>query len=109
MKFEEVLPAFRAGKKIRSKTKAPLFDYLVLNSEGTVVDRSGFRCPEIIIECFLQNLDDWEIVKEPKHIAKYLVPISTNNYLYEPKCHEIGKEPLGEILMPGTEYEQEQD
>ena len=109
MKFEEVLPAFRAGKKIRSKRKEILFEYLVLNSENVVVDCSGFRCPEILIERFLQDVDDWEIVKETKHMAKYLVPISSHNYLYEKQEHEMGKEPIFAVMMPGTEYEQEQD
>jgi hypothetical protein len=109
MKFEEVLPAFRCGKKIRSKTKAHLFDYLVLDSEGLVIDCSGFRSSETYVDCILRDLDDWEIVKETKHMAKYLVPISAHNYLYEKQEHEMGKEPIFSVMMPGTEYEQEQD
>jgi hypothetical protein len=107
MKFEEVLPAFRAGKKIRSKQVNTLFDYLVLNSEGAVIDCSGFRCSETFVDCILRDLDDWEIVKETKHMAKYLVPLSINNYLYEKQVHEIGKEPIFSVMMPGTEHEQE--
>jgi hypothetical protein len=107
MKFEEVLPAFRAGKKIRSKRKEILFEYLALKYEGAVVDSSGYRCPEIFVDCILEDLDDWEIVKEKKHMAKYLVPISAHNYLYEKQEHEMGKEPIFSVMMPGTEYEQE--
>ena len=109
MKFEEVLPAFKEGKKIRSKKVNALFDYLVLNSEGAVIDCSGFRCSETFVDCILEDLDDWEIVKETKRMAKYLVPISLNNYLYEKQEHEMGKEPIFSVMMPGTDYEQEQD
>lgn len=48
MKFEDVLPAFREGKKIRRKSWNPevYFAYALT--------------PETILE------DDWEVVEEPK-------------------------------------------
>lgn len=65
MKFEEVLPALRDGKKIRRKAY-PLDYYICL--EGNVVKAFNRLTGEIKLMSGDLKADDWEIVKEPKKI-----------------------------------------
>ena len=67
MRFEEVLPALKAGKKIRRNHWCK-DTYIYVNSNGEFATQSGRR-----FEIILDNLrdleaDDWEIVKEPKKV-----------------------------------------
>ena len=67
MKFEEVLPALREGKKIRRNNWCK-DGYIYINSNGEFENQSG-KHPAIILNR-LDDLeaDNWEIVKEKKKI-----------------------------------------
>lgn len=59
MKFEEVLPAFQAGKKIRRKDWEP-HRYICLKDEDS-----------LLIYHILKN--DWEIIEEPEPDWEYII------------------------------------
>lgn len=67
MKFEEVIPALRAGKKIRRRTWCK-DGYIYINSYGEFENQSG-KHPAIILS-HLDDLeaDNREIVKEKKKV-----------------------------------------
>lgn len=61
MKFEEVLTAFRSGKKITRKTQTPVLSHdYNYNSVGYIAIRDLLA-------------DDWEIIKEPVKRWKWAV------------------------------------
>ena len=68
MKFEEVLPALREGKKIRRKNIVwkNYYGYLFVieNKDKIFSDSAGNDDYKLTKEDLL--VDDWEIVKEPK-------------------------------------------
>ena len=68
MKFEEILPALRAGKKVTSSlVHAFNCDYMYYSSEnGELYTDKGFTMV-LLPEHFIK-LDDWEIVKEKKKV-----------------------------------------
>ena len=68
MKFEEVLPALRNGKKIRIKG---WFEDEYIYQEGEeLFDEAGFSCsPDLAYALY----DDWEIVDEPKWTDEKIV------------------------------------
>lgn len=66
MKFEEVLPSLREGKKIKRKNAEK--DYW-LNDSFISNDINNRTYDTILIEDLLA--DDWEIVEEPKKKFKY--------------------------------------
>ena len=65
MKFEEVLPALREGKKIRRKAYPP--DYYIC-LEGNVVKAFNRLTDGIKLMSGDLKTDDWEIVKEKKKV-----------------------------------------
>ena len=66
MKFEEVLPALREGKKIIRKNKEWLNREKFIHLEdGCLIDNINFL---YIISEEDFNANDWEIVKEPKKV-----------------------------------------
>jgi hypothetical protein len=97
MKFEEVLPALRAGKKVK----------LACWGSVTYVDlRSG----GLTMKCLIA--DDWEIVPEPTRVADYLClhphlfagPFGMTQQYYK-ATFDIGKQPDSAVLVPGSERE----
>ena len=64
MKFEEVLPALRKGKKIKRKNRNKI-NYIRTGEEDLIVDEND-ECFPFILEDFLA--DNWEIVKETKKV-----------------------------------------
>ena len=64
MKFEEVLPALREGKKIRRKSRNKI-NYIRIGKEDFIVDEND-ECFPFILEDFLA--DNWEIVEEIKKV-----------------------------------------
>lgn len=67
MKFEEVLPALRKGKKVRINVEiwVQLLGYITLDGNDVVVDKYG-KLYELDLSDL--NADDWEVVKEPKKV-----------------------------------------
>lgn len=67
MKFEEVLPALRDGKKVRINDEVWVhhLEYITLDDNDVVVDKYGKS-----YELDLSDLKDgrWEIVKETKRV-----------------------------------------
>lgn len=75
MKFEEVLPALREGKKIRRNNPSWLnsINYIFLGRDIYGAPKIRLKYleggPEIYIICSSDlRTDDWEIVKEPKKV-----------------------------------------
>ena len=67
MKFEEILPALRAGKKI-SRNNWCKDDYIYINSNGEFEDQNGHH-PGIFLNCLCDlEADEWKIVKEKKKV-----------------------------------------
>lgn len=64
MKFEEILPALRAGKKVMSYSID--CEYIYYSSEdGELYTDKGCK---ITLTSYIIKLDDWEIVKEKKKV-----------------------------------------
>ena len=67
MKFEEVLPALKAGKKIRRRTWCK-DTYIYINYCGRIVTQSGSHYDIILNGLYDLKHDGWEIVKEKKKV-----------------------------------------
>ena len=65
MKFEEILPALRAGKKVTSYSIN--CDYIYYSSENGELYTDEGHTMVLLPEHFIK-LDDWEIVKEKKKV-----------------------------------------
>ena len=65
MKFEEILPALRAGKKVTSYSID--CEYIYYSPEdGELYTDKG--CKITLLTSYVMKLDDWEIVKEKKKV-----------------------------------------
>ena len=64
MKFEEVIPALREGKKIRRKSWGRVHSFIIIKDDSLVDD---YRC-NVVIYAYDLKADDWEIVKEKKKV-----------------------------------------
>ena len=65
MKFEEILPALRAGKKVMSYSID--CEYMYYSPEdGELYTDKG--CKLTLLTSYVMKLDDWEIVKEKKKV-----------------------------------------
>lgn len=65
MKFEEILPALRAGKKVMSYNID--CEYIYYSPEdGELYTDKG--CKITLLTSYVIKLDDWEIVKEKKKV-----------------------------------------
>lgn len=62
MKFEEVLPSLRKGKKIRRKSWGRVHSFIIIKDDSLVDD---YRC-NVVIYAYDLKADDWEIVGEKK-------------------------------------------
>ena len=67
MKFEEVLPALREGKKIRRKSWWK-DTYIYINSYGNFETKRGGPFEIILVGLYDLEKDCWEIVKERKKV-----------------------------------------
>ena len=68
MKFEEIIPALRAGKKVKQKHWKDV--YLHINSSG-LCELSGRNVDHTLMYCKISSLlenDDWEVVEEKKKV-----------------------------------------
>ena len=64
MKFEEVLPALKNGKKIRRKSWGRVRSFIIIKDDSLVDD---YRC-NVVIYAYDLKADDWEVVKETKKV-----------------------------------------
>ena len=91
MKFEEIIPALRAGKKVKQKHWKDV--YLHINSSG-LCELSGRNADHTLLYCKISSLlenDDWEIIEEPKKatIKVKLRDLTKEQYReYENSCAE---------------------
>lgn len=102
MRFEEVLPALRAGKKVRAVMwRADCSMKLV----GTTFFDETQEIFHLTSHALIDY--DWEVVPEPVKVADYLVPASyLDNYGkkgWTIEIHEIGMQPRTSVLVPDTE------
>ena len=67
MKFEEVLPALRAGKKIRRNSWCK-DTYIYINSYGNFETKRGGHFEIILGSLYDLEKNNWEIVKEKKKV-----------------------------------------
>lgn len=90
MKFEEVLPAFQAGKKIRRKDWEP-HRYICLKDEDS-----------LLIYHILKN--DWEIIEEPEPDWQYIIKNKCLCWFWDSNFNWAMCGTLGQIEK-GVEYE----
>lgn len=64
MKFEEVLPALREGKKVRRKSWGRVHSFIIIK-DGSLVD--DYHC-NVGIYAYDLKADDWEVVKNKKKV-----------------------------------------
>ena len=64
MKFEEVIPALREGKKIRRKSWGRVHSFIIIKDDSLVDD---YHC-NVGIYAYDLKADDWEIVTEKKKV-----------------------------------------
>jgi len=104
MLFEEILPALRAGKKVRrpgwnKSSYVKAYDVMVRWDDGQ----------DLAISVSGLNADDWEVVFEPTRVADYLVKTEFTNCedapLWIQRTFEVGKQPTDAMLIPETERE----
>ena len=67
MKFEEVLPALREGKKITCSIIKNSGCHYIYYFDGTIFCDSGGGCLYLTDKAIIE-IDDWEIVKEAKKV-----------------------------------------
>lgn len=67
MKFEEVLPALREGKKITCSIIKNRGYHYIYYFDGTIFCDSGGGCLYLTDKAIIE-IDDWEIVEEPKKV-----------------------------------------
>lgn len=85
MKFEEVLPALREGKKITNRAiKLSGYEYIYYK-DGAVFDDKGRY--SFLASAEIVNDDDWEIVEEKKKVKlRDLTPEQYENW-YKSYCY----------------------
>lgn len=95
-KFEEVLPALRAGRKVRRNSWRKHSDYTFFSIDDL---DNGTELGGLLA-------DDWEIVPKSKRVALYWIPfdalLSAIGYREQ---YEVGKQPADAVLMPNSERE----
>ena len=64
MKFEDVLPTLKEGKKIRRKSWGRVRSFIIIKDDSLVDD---YRC-NVVIYAYDLKADDWEVVKEKKKV-----------------------------------------
>ena len=67
MKFEEVLPALREGKKITCSIIKNSGCHYIYYFDGTIFCDSGGGCLYLTDKAIIE-IDDWEVVKEKKKV-----------------------------------------
>lgn len=92
MKFEEILPALREGKKVKQKHWKDV--YLHINSSG-LCEISGRNADHTFLYCKISSLlenDDWEIIDDKKIVKlrdlteeQYQKWFDANCYFYRTK------------------------
>ena len=86
MKFEEVLPALREGKKIKRNFWRE-DTYFYKNHQGTIIFKNGGEDTYYYNLTLLLDSNDWEIVKEKKKVK--LRDLTKEQYKeYEKHCEE---------------------
>ena len=101
MKFEEVIPALREGKKIRRKSWGRVRSFIIIKDDSLVDD---YRC-NVVIYAYDLKADDWEIVKETKKVK--LRDLTEKEYReYEKGCEKriCAKCPLHDVEC-GLKYD----
>ena len=94
MKFEEILPALKDGKKVRRKDSGWIdsYNYIYVNYSGYVIPVCK-NFGDYILKMSDVNADDWEIVKEKKKVKlrdlteeQYDLWIENNCAKHEDSC-----------------------
>lgn len=62
MKFEEIIPALKAGKKVRIKYWYK-DKYIYINSNGKIENQNGYYFPISLNSLCDLEADQWEIVE----------------------------------------------
>lgn len=86
MKFEEVLPALREGKKIRRRGRSKS-DYILIGTDDLVFDQDDEYFP-FSLDDFLD--DDWEIVEETKNVKLKDLTIEQYKKWFKNNCDTFG-------------------
>lgn len=86
MKFEEVLPALREGKKIRRRGRSKS-DYILIGTDDLVFDQDDEYFP-FSLDDFLD--DDWEIVEETKKVKLRDLTIEQYKKWFKNNCDTFG-------------------
>lgn len=105
MRFEEVLPALREGKKIRLPEWNK--DRYIYVWEGHLLKQYGAIC-SLGIDASLY--DSWEIVKESKVVADYVFSPTnefTDGEYYPVLTYVVGTQPATAKKIEGTERTEE--
>ena len=93
MKFEEVLPALRRGKKARRKNWSSAQHIRVsFNSSDYLVNQDGITYSDSIM------LDNWEIVEEPRKVTYVGYVLERPDH--PNPCHYSIGEALGHMCSP---------
>ena len=92
MKFEEVLPALREGKKITCSIIKNSGCHYIYYFDGTIFCDSGGGCLYLTDKAIIE-IDDWEVIKEQKKVKlrdlteeQYQKWILKNCDNYDDKC-----------------------
>jgi len=137
VKFEELIPYIRKGRKFRRSSWKPdkyiFFERDVPDWGDVLTDQDGISDNFFAFETkwIIDDTDDWELVPEPVRVADYFVPIpqremldhtkgwfptvlkyhSTQacraNDVYYRDTFPVGQQPKGSVLVLGSEREQE--
>lgn len=99
MKFEEVLPAFRAGKKIRREV---WYEKHFIYREGLSVYRED-GVNYCFMDCGQLLCDDWEIVEEPEPDWGYIIKNKCLCWFWDSNFNWAMCGTLGQIEK-GAEY-----
>ncbi len=89
MTFQEILPDFLAGKKIRRKSWKP--ESFIIKSKDLIVDQDGDEVDSILSKSVLST--NWELYKEPapepaeKTLEEFVYNLVNSNDLISLNCH----------------------
>lgn len=101
MKFEDILPQIREGRKAR-RTMWDDHYFISMTKSGTIFDCAG---DSRVIPGIEMNANDWELVPELVRVADYLVPNLVGDY-YHKETYPIGQQPEGAVMVPNSEREE---
>lgn len=90
MKFEEIIPALREGKKVRRKDHSWInfYDCIYVNWVGKVMpNRAYFE--DYTLDTEDLDADDWEVVEEKKKVKLRDLTEEQYKNWYENNCYKV--------------------